>query len=156
MCQCYECWCFACRRPVECVIPARHKCSDGSTRCTTCVFVSACCVCVCARAPLQWTPEHRNSLSLSYRVPIGSRVTLYLEAWDEDIGFDDDLIGMGEVDVSDLVVPGAPTSRLLCALADAKREEDRGVIVLTAAPQGVAKPYVPPCACVWAFGGSFT
>ena len=91
---------------------------------------------------MQWTPELKNCLTLHYKVPARTKVTLLVEAWDEDIGFADDLIGLTEVDVSHMVEPGASNCRLLCALMDESQQEQRGTIVITASAESIMAPYV--------------
>ena len=57
-------------------------------------------------------------------------MNLIVEAWDEDIGSADDLIGVAEMNVSALATGHAPDSELVCQLWDAKGKEKRGVIVI--------------------------
>ncbi len=89
---------------------------------------------------LQWNSSLRNCHVLSYNIALHAKLKLCVEAWDEDYGSADDLIGLGDVDVSHMLVHGAPNSRLLCALHDEACTEPRGVIVLTVSADTTTLP----------------
>ncbi len=68
-------------------------------------------------------------------------MNLIVEAWDEDIGSTDDLIGVAEMNVSQLVAGTVADSELLCELWDAKGKEKRGTIVLQVSSSSNTKLY---------------
>ena len=78
-----------------------------------------------------FTDEFNPTHELAYdNVAAGSRVVLVVEAMDADFGMRDDVIGVGEVDVSGLVgAAGGVSVEERCALVDDKRR-DCGTIVL--------------------------
>ncbi len=110
------------------------------------------CVCVCAvGCAWQWTSALRNVLTLRYKIRAGTMLRLIVEAWDEDLGSADDLIGAAEVNVSSLVgLAASVSSDITAELWDEKGSERRGVILLHVTSDVRQTAYVPLArACSW-------